>query len=1160
MAQWQSGFRAALLLTAAALIATAQDPRGAVTGRVVDVSEAVIPGVEVRATNVETGVSAATTTNEVGKFDIPYLLSGFYTITAEAPGFKRFVRDNVQVRIGERVELEIRMEVGAVTETVEVTAETPLLETTSASLGQVIDERRVLELPLLAGNPTELVLLTPGVINGTNMRLRKPAWNAGLSQFATDGNERFNNEFQIDGVTNTFAEGRRPRARVAFSPPSTAIKEFKMQTTTYDASYGHTIGSVVNVSTKSGTNEFHGEVHWWVRNQAFDAPNFFNNKRGTKPPVYQDNRYGASAGGPVYLPKLYDGRNKTFWHYAWEANKWGVPKTFTRTVPTAAQREGDFSRLLGLGSRYQIYDPFSTRESSKPGRFERDPFPGNVIPPSLLDPLGQNLVKLYPLPNIKGTKTGRNNLFIADKGIEDYYVQLVRVDHTFNDKLRMFVRFHYDWWEEDKRHDLGVDVIANGVILNRINRGAALDFVNVFSPTLVFNFRYGLTNQEFAERRRSRGMDLASLGFSQNLIRLLADPSLMTLPRIRPGSFAGLSTWESGDGANTSLTHSFVGAFTKIQGKHTMKFGADIRFYRSFGLRIPRAIAPDYYFGTTYTRGPYDNSPSAPIGQGLASMLLGIPGGSMERTATSAMQDQFYAFYLHDDWKVTNRLTLNLGLRYELELPITERFDRLVAGYAFDESNPIEAQARANYAQNPIPELPPEQFRVLGGLTWVATGGLPRSPFAGEKNNFMPRIGFAYRLDDKTTLRGGYGMFFDTIGVNKTVAIQTGFTQSTPIQASLDNGLSFVATTADPFPEGLLEPLGPAGGLETNLGQSLNFYYRGRKHAYSQRWSLGFQRILPGQFLLEASYVGNRGTRLGVNRPLNNTPRQYLSTKPFRDQETIDFLTETFPNPFRGLNPIYGTTITREQLLKPYPHFKGMTWEEPIGYSWYHSLQVRAERRLRNGFTFQVAYTFSKLMEAVQFLNATDPAPYESIARMDRPHRLAISGIWEIPVGRGRRFGTDMNRFLNGILGGWQIGAVIVRQSGAPLGFGNAIFTGDIKNIPLPKGQRDVDRWFNVDAGFERNAKKQLSRNIRAFPLRFSGVRGDGQDRWDFSLIKRFPITERINLQFRAEVYNALNTVSFNNPRTNPYRSDFGRITATQVDARNWQFALRLNW
>ncbi len=1141
------------------LIALAQDPRGGISGTLTDSSNAAIPGVTVRATNIETGVAASAVSNAAGSYQIPFLPPGLYRVAAELTGFKRFVRENIEVRVGETVDLPIRMEVGAITETVEVSATTPLLDTAGSSLGQVIDQRRILELPQRGGTPMELTLLTPGVVNATDMRLRKAMAPEATSQIAAEGAGTYNNEFQIDGITNLSADRGRGYARIAFSPPMSAVREFKMQTTAYDASIGRTMGAVVNVSTASGTNELHGELHYVLRHSSLDAPNFFNNKAGTKLGTYQDHRSGGSAGGPLVLPRLYDGRNRTFWFYVFEDNRFGVPRQSTSTVPTAAQRQGDFSELLRIpGGNYQIYDPFSTVPAPG-GHFSRQPLPNNFLPKTLLDPVGLNLISLYPMPNQPGTIDGRNNFFLSNKAIQKIYSHLLRLDHAFSENHRVFLRVHYDFWKEDKNDNFGTGI--NGIFQNRPNRGVAMDDVLVISPNLVLNLRYGLTSTKWWQFRRTRGYDLARLGFSPSLLSLM-DKKLAPIPRIRPGAYTTISDWENpGDGVNSSLTHSFAGHFTKLHGKHAMKFGADFRVERSFNDRRPTGVAPDFSFGTTYTRGPMENSPSAPIGQDLASLLLGIPDGSMEVSASSALQDRFLGLYWHDDIKLTSRLTLNIGLRWELETPVTERFDRLVAGFDFASSNPIEAQARLNYAKSPIPELPPSNFRVLGGLTWVDQGGRGRSPFLGEKNNLMPRFGLAYRLNSETIVRGGYGIFYDTIGIYKLVPIQTGFSQSTPIQASLDNGQTYIATTANPFPMGLRQPLGPKAGLTTNLGQGIDFHNPHRKHAYSQRWSLGIQRMLPWEFIVEASYVGNRGTRLPVDREFNTTPAQYLSRSPVRDQATIDFLSATFPSPFYGIDPIYGKNISRASLLRPYPHFSGIGAEDPVGYSWYHSMQLRSEKRFSHGYTLQAAYTFSKLMEATEFLNASDPLPYESIAGLDRPHRLAASGIWELPVGKGRRFGASWPRAVDYVLGGWQLGAVVTRQSGAPLGFSNILFIGNIKNIPLPKGQRHADRWFNTEAGFNRNSKEQLSNNLRAFPLRFSGVRSDDQRSWDFSIVKRFPVRgERMNMQFRADVYNAWNQTNFNNPNTSPTNSAFGRITSTAGDARNWQLGLKLTF
>ncbi|MBL8230868.1 MAG: TonB-dependent receptor [Bryobacterales bacterium] len=1144
------------VLFLAPVLVFGQDPRGFVRGTVMDNSGAVIPGAKVRATSNETGVVAIATTNEAGLYSIPYLIPGFYRLTVEHQGFKSYVRDKIEVRVSETVEVPISLEVGAVTETVEVKAESPALETASASLGQIMDQRRITELPQRGGNPLELTLLTPGVANTTNLRLRKSMAPEATSDISADGAGRYNNEFQIDGISNTAADRGRGYARVAFAPPASAVREFKMQTSAYDASVGHTMGSVVNVSTASGTNDLHGEAHWWLRHSALDAPNFFNNKNNTPRPVYQDNRYGLSAGAPIALPKLYNGRNRTFFFYAFEGNQFGVPTQFTRTVPTAEQRNGDFSALLPLrNANYQIYDPLTTRPAAG-GRFERNPFVGNIIPRSRLDRLGVNIANLYPLPNSPNTATadGRNNFFSAPKAIQKTYSNLLRLDHALNENHRMFLRLHYDFWKEDKNHDFLNEI--NGIHQNRPNRGVALDDVVVLNPTTVLNLRYGFTSTKWWQYRTSRGFDYGALGFSPQLIGL-TERGQAPLPRITPGAYSQLSWWEDpGDGVNSSLTHSATANVTKLAGNHSLRFGPEYRVYRSFNNRRPIGNAPDLSFTNTFTRGPLDNSPTAPIGQDLAAMLLGVPAGSMEVATSSALQNQYLAFYLQDDWKVTRKLTVNAGLRYEIETPVNERYNRLLGGFDSTTSNPIEAAARANYARNPIPELPVSAFRAPGGLTWVSAN--ERSPLAGPWHNLLPRIGLAYQLAPKTILRTGFGIYYNTLGVNTILPLQTGFAQSTPIQASLDNGQTYLATTANPFPSGLIAPRGPDGGLSTNLGQGLQPYNRDLKPGYSQRWSFGVQQVLPLQFLVDASYVANRGTRLDVTREINATPAEYLSRSPLRDQPRIDFLSQQFPNPFRGTNPIYGANISRANLLRPFPQFGSISLEEPTGYSWYHSLQVRAERRFAQGFTLQLAYTWSKTMEASEFLNDADTRPYESISAFDRPHRIASSFIWEVPVGRGRRFANGMPRALDAVIGNWQLGGIVAIQSGGPMGFGNAIFTGNIKDVSLPGGQRDVDRWFNIDAGFNRNANQQLASNYRLFPLRFSGIRSDGQNSWDFSIVKNFPIRESFKAQFRADAYNAWNHTNFNAPNTAPTNTAFGRITGTAGDSRNWQVSLKV--
>jgi len=545
-------------------------------------------------------------------------------------------------------------------------------------------------------------------------------------------------------------------------------------------------------------------------------------------------------------------------------------------------------------------------------------------------------------------------------------------------------------------------------------------------------------------------------------------------------------------------------------------------------------------------------------------MLLGLPtGGRVDRKASFAEQATYWALYFHDDWRVTARLSLNLGLRYELEGPMTERFNRSIRGYEFQTPSPLDAQVRANYAKNPITEISPNQFRLVGGLTFPGVGGLPRTLWKRDVNNFSPRVGFAYMLGPKTVVRGGYGIFYGPLGIPRGDVVQYGFSQSTQLVPSLDNGMTFVATLSNPFPDGIREPRGAADGPMTYVGQSIRFFDENPAAGYHQRWQLSVQRELPLRVLLEVGYAGNRGTQLETTRDLRPLPPEYLSRSPVRDTATINYLSAAVPSPFYPLLPgtgLSGTTVSRAYLLSSadFPHFTGLTTTTYDGYSWYHGLVTRVERRFASGWTLNAAYTWSKNMQALDRLNGYLSPLQEVISEEDRPHRFVISGIWEIPVGRGRRLCGGCRAALDKIIGGWQLQGIYTAQSGPALSFGNVLFIGNVHDITLPKSQRTPDRWFNIDAGFERNSARQLSYNYRTMPTRLSDVRGDGVDLWDLSLLKNTRIRERFNIQFRGEFLNAWNHPNFSAPNTSPTSSAFGQVTTERGYPRRIQFGLKI--
>ncbi len=1143
-------------LLSAAVTARAQEARGTILGRVTDSSGAVIPGASVKITNTSTGITTSLVTNDQGNYQAPFLIPGIYRVSAEIAGFKRFLRDGIELRVDDRLEVDIALSVGEVTETVTVVGDSPLLETASASLGQVVDSRRVAELPLPHGNPYHLIQLASGVAFARSLTLDRPFEPTHIVGYSMDGVRSNRSEVTLDGVPNT-STANPSEVISSYVPPADVIAEFKVQTAPFDASVGQTEGGVINVSLKSGTNNFHGTAYFVKMHPALTANLFFANRSGQPRGDFTYNRWGTMAGGPVIFPKLYNGRNRTFYMYGYEGIHETRPRGSTLTVPAEKQRAGDFSDLLRLGSQYQIYDP-TTRRAVAGGRFQSDPLPGNIIRPERISPIAKNILSYFALPTAPGTADGRNNLPLPNEPEPiTYYTHTFRLDHNLSDRHRTFSRVNV--YKRDSNYNNWFHNLTTGQWFQFLSRGAAFDDVYSFSPTFVMNVRYGYNRfvRTFDAHPQSRGFDLTTLGLPAAYNNAI-DPAIRRFPQITVSGYSGTyngTLWRPTD------THTFTSALDKVMGGHSLKFGMEYRVYRENQYNYDNVSTGNLDFGANWTRGPLDNSPASPIGQGLASLLLGLPtGGFVDRRSSYAEQSTAWSLYGHDDWKITRRLTLTLGLRYEIEGPLTERFNRSIRGLDFNAVLPIEGQVKANYARNPTPEVPPDQFRVRGGLTFAGVGGLPRTLWERDKNNFMPRIGFAYSVAKKTVLRGGYGVYFSFLGTRRGDVIQSGFSQRTNLIPSLDGGLTFVAALANPFPNGIQEPPGTSLGPMTFAGQSVTFFNTRPLAPYMQRWQVSIQRELPHRIVADIGYVGNRGTHIETNRNLNALPIQYLSRTGVRDEATINYLSANLPNPFNPLLPgtgRAGTLISRSDLLRAYPHFTSLNTTTNEGYSWYHSLQAKVDKRFSAGYTFQAAYTWSKFMEATGFLNDGDPAPAKVISDQDFPHRLSVSGIYELPFGRGRKWLANTHSVLAKIVSGWQVQGIYAGQSGQALGFGNAIFTGNLKDIPLPKSQRTVQRWFNTEAGFERDSRKQLGSNLRALSLRFSGIRGDGINNFDLSVIKDTRINETMKVQFRGEFVNALNHALFSNPNTDPYSTAFGTITSEKGYPRRIQLGLK---
>jgi len=1146
---------------------TGQDARGRIGGRVLDPNGTAVPRAVVDAIESTTGVKLAASTNEGGSYELPYLAPGIYTLKVAAPGFKTYDQPGIEVRVGDRLTIDVALTLGQVSESVTVSAQVSVVDSSSANLGQVTDTKRLTELPLSAGNTLTVAQLAPGVINLAQPN--HPSLGIGaveiVSNMSVNGTRNGNTEYTIDGTPSM--SGTNP----TYSPPTEMVAEVKVQTATYDAAAGRVPGGNVNIVLRTGGNQLHGAIQWFHTDQHLEALTLFGRqflynpatgplndaKRQSINPLNILNRYGLTLTGPVVLPKLSDGHNRTFWAFGFEGlSRPVVTQGSPLTVPTPAERLGNFAALLNVGANYQIYDP-ATITATTGGRFSRQPFAGNVIPTSRLNSTALGLLKYWPDSNLSGNADGVNN-FVPETSQANRQKNVVaKVDHNFNDRHRAFARYNY-----------GSQIyIANplvGSLTNvpdrwRHSHGAVLDDIYVLSPSLLNDFRVGFTRYDQSNTPELAGFDLTAIGFASSLSNAI-DPRARQFPTLNVGGYQSIGGAANNDAVTNYTTFSDDLSWRK--GSAIFHFGGEYRLYRSNSFALG-GQNPTMAFNNTYTNGPLDNSAGSPIGQGLASFLLGIPsGGSITYADSYADQSYTYAFYAQSDWRISRRLTINAGVRYDFDGPITERYNRSVSSFDFASASPIAAAVLANYAKSPIPEVPVSQFKVNGGVTFAGVGSQPREIWQTPKLNLAPRIGLAWEVAQNTVIRTGYGMFYVPQGVDRNAVNQSGYTAATTLTPSNDNGQHFIATLANPFPNGFNKPIGNGAGLQTGLGQAVSAFPAFQKSSYMQRWSFGIQRQLPKRIFVDISYVGTRGTRLAIARQYNPVPAAYYSKSPYRDQAAINFATAAVNNPFFPLLPgtsLSGATVQRQQLLRPFPQFTGLTINEPDGYSWYHAMQFLTEKRFSSGFTAQFNWVWSKYMEATAFNNETDAKPEKVISDQDRTHVLHFSGIYELPFGRGKHFLSQAHGITNIVLGGWQTQATWQHHTGQALGFGNSVLTGSLQDVVLSGDQQTISRWFNT-AAFDTKSADQLSWNIQALGSRFSGIRGPSMDIWNVSGVKNFAVTEKLKMQFRAEFLNALNHTILSNPNTSVTSSAFGSITAASSQPRFIHLALKMTF
>lgn len=1187
----------------------AQEVRGRITGQVMDPNKAAIPGASVKITDTARGTTATLTTNDEGLFVASYLLSGTYQVIVEQKGFKKYIQDGVVLQINETRELTILLEVGGTQETVTVTAEPANLNIADANLGQTIDQKRLAELPLLHGDPYTLIGLSAGVTYTGSTRLDRPFEPTHIVGYAVDGTRGNRMDLLIDGAPST-ATANANEVIASYVPPSDVVQEFKVQTATFDSQFGNTEGAVTSISIKAGTNAFHGSAYYWIEPGGSAANDFFGNSRGQGRPFSFSNRPGFTVGGPISIPKLYNGKDKTFFFFGYEGIRDSRPRFDAGNsvfVPTAAMKAGDFSCIPTPTptscTSVNIFDPLTRVATGS--NFTGTQFAGNKIPAGRINPVSKALLDYFGQPKQPGLL---GNIFDSQltEVTKPYDNFTVRIDQNITEKNRMFVRG--SWYQRDSHYNDYTGTDYTGVHFLFYSRQAVLDDVHTFNAKTILNVRLGynrfIRGQDQDEG--AVGFDSSTLGFPASFVNLVA-PAGRRFPRF---DFPGNTIL--GNGMSNEFrpvdSKTFSAVLNRSQGAHSLKFGGEVRIYVENDSFLSNDQTGQFAFDNTYTR-QLSNTGSDTNGiQAFAAFLLGYPTTtSIVRRADYSEFSKTWGFFVQDDWKFSRNLTFNLGLRYEVETPLTERQNKSVSGFDATYVQPVQSAVQSKYAalNDPALKAALPQISVLGGLLFAGkdTGsGLYKTP----KGTFLPRFGVVYQLNDKTVIRGGFGLFAGFLGERRGDVIQSGYTRTTTgILTTNANGAPLPFTLSTPFANtAILEPVGNTLGKQTNLGAAISFFNQNPKVGKQARFQIGFQRELRGGWVLEAQYVGNHGYDLEIVRNINALPIKYLNADNSRTaamNTNSTFLSTTVANPFAGLPEFQGTTlanatIARSQLLRPFPAFQDVLTTNNDGKSWYHSGQFSLQKRFSKGYTIQTSYTWSKWLQATEYLNGGDATPTKMIADQDSPHRLAFSAMYEFPFGKNNRFLSKSNWFVNALVGGWQAGTTVQIQSGFPIAFGaynitTAVTSGDLfykgGDIAIPSARRNTAGWFNIAAfqsfydwpsfltagvteatatSAQRSAAQALAvtaatpvNHLRTLPFRFTTVRRDFIKNIDFTMKKDIMLRETMKVQLRFELLNAFNEPYFPAPATGQTASSFGQISASNQDnyARRVQVGLK---
>jgi hypothetical protein len=1138
--------------------AVSQIFNGSIVGAVTDPTGASIPAAAVTLTNTGTSERRTTVSNNDGNYEFVNLVPGRYRVDVEAPGFKHLTRDAVEVQVQASVRVDATMQVGDVGQTVEVSAQAPLLQSETSSLGTVVESRKVQEMPLNGRNVINLVTLVPGVVaQGQSMQNPTGQNIFSFGNYQIGGAIAGQNATFLDGAPLNVAQG----SLIALIPTQDAMQEFRVQTNSLGPEFGRFAGGVINLVSKSGGNDWHGGAYEFLRNKVLNANSFFNNASSKPRPSFTQNQYGVNLGGPII-------KNKTFFFVSWEGFRLRQGYPFLVAVPTAQQRAGDFSNTRNAsGALIPIYDPLTTcGQLGNPacsGAVTRSPFPGNIIPANRLDPAAKIMATFWGQPNTQGLPFTNLNNFSTNAGAGGNNDQVnARVDHNLSDRQRLFGRYSY-WTNLSLAQDpYGTHVYPDRGPETWVVNSAVVGDTYTLSPTTVLDLRVAFLRFVYDRVPATLGTDLTTYGLPA---ALNGQVSFQVIPTPVVQGFSDI--WSSqGPGSvihQTNDSYSLYPLMTKIVQAHTLKFGGEVR--RQITNYIQSNVGSGIYnFDNLFTA----INPQAPAGTGVgfASFMLGYGASGNVVTPSPYSYRNYYAgIYASDTWQVSKKLTVNYGVRWELPFPFVERYDRFTVLLP-NTPSPIAAASG-------IPNL-------MGRLGLVSSTDNPsRHAAATHMGLFAPRVGFAYRVNDKTVVRSGYGIFFvqnDGAGGAQLTSVTQSWVPT------VDAELTPASTFSNPFPTGLLQPPQRNPNYQTLLlgtGISAPIPGTSAQHfGYLQQWNFNVERELPGGVAVEVAYAGAKGTHLVGGPVLDQLPDQYLSLGGAA-------LTKQVPNPFYGLVP-FGTlaqpTVQAGQLLRPYPQYTGVTAANDGNRdSVYHSMQVKVEKRFHQGGTVLAAYTWSKNIGDIEtgmswleagplagIQNNNDLRGERAVSGFDVPQRLIVSYVYDLPMGKGKALLGHVNGAADKLASGWGVNGISTFQAGFPLTLTTSTnitdsFGGGSRpnyvggcDVSVPgAAQSRLTQWFNTSC-FTSPPAATFGNLGRTLPT----VRTAGINNFDFVVFKDTRVTERVALQFRTEFFNIFNRVQFGPPGEALGNAQFGVINSQVNLPRLVQLALRLRY